>query len=330
MIRQGRVEKGGAVTAEFLADPNEDQEAADFFMAKFRKEGIRPGGPLSLVVRVTKIPTEKLEAVEAAVRKLYDSEHVERGRTGFLIKKARLAVYLRPVALERPNLLKVARAMYRLILDHGVTVEIANCERPAGDSPRIWSKEGLRRGLRSLMLAYCILVWVLPIVVMLIFGDLPYLQQRDFLHCLSLSAGGTLALVAVMVVSSPNGLVETLRRGTAYQTAKAWILTFLGFAIFTVFAALWGGSVLGAVVRFTPGAEYSAKVTVVGAWQPSHRSRTVYLTLRSLEGTGDSYLWLSERVSDYPVIRTGDRLLLEGKQNVVGVYIERIRNLDMR
>lgn len=112
------------MAAEFLADPNEDQMAADFYMEKFRKEGTPEGGELSLAVFVTMVPAEKLNAVEASVRSLYECSRIERGESGFIFKKPKITAILKPIKFERDELLKAARALYRIILEHEVTVRI--------------------------------------------------------------------------------------------------------------------------------------------------------------------------------------------------------------
>lgn len=73
---------------------------------------------------MTRIPLEKLNTVESKVVQLFDCASIERGETGILFKKAKLAAYLRPVSFERENLLRAARALYRVILEEEVTVEI--------------------------------------------------------------------------------------------------------------------------------------------------------------------------------------------------------------
>jgi hypothetical protein len=112
--------------AEYLADPNEDQEAADFYLAKLLSEGANAGSRVSLVVRVSRIQPEDLASVEARVRELYDCARVEREGDDALL------AYLKPVKLERENLLKACRAMFRIILDEGVTVEIEGVSSSLG------------------------------------------------------------------------------------------------------------------------------------------------------------------------------------------------------
>jgi hypothetical protein len=109
---------------EFLADPNEAEDAADHYMKKFGSTGAHAGQSISLVINVTQIPPEKLNKVERRVRELYDCIRVEPSKTGLIFKKPSLRAYLTPMAFERSNLVAAARALYRLILDEDVTVSL--------------------------------------------------------------------------------------------------------------------------------------------------------------------------------------------------------------
>ena len=109
---------------EYLSDPNEAEDAADYYTGEFRKRGVADDEPLRLVVYVSRIPKAKLAAVEADVRRLYDCASVEHGERGLVFKKATLTARLQPLRFERPQLVNAARALYRLMLDHGVAVEI--------------------------------------------------------------------------------------------------------------------------------------------------------------------------------------------------------------
>ena len=53
--------------------------------------------------------------------------------------------------------------------------------------PEIWSRGGWRRLVAILGAAYCLVAWVLPVVVMLVFRELPYLQERAWPERLALS-----------------------------------------------------------------------------------------------------------------------------------------------
>ena len=108
---------------QYLADEHEVDEAADFYMARFAKEGSTIGQPIKLVVEVSGIPAAKLSRVEQAVRTRYSCARIEH-RQGGLFRKASLRAFLLPMPFERPYMLSSATSLYRLILDEDVTVNI--------------------------------------------------------------------------------------------------------------------------------------------------------------------------------------------------------------
>lgn len=112
------------MTAEFLAEPDEAEHAADHYMKEFEAKGVRIGQPVSLVVNVSQIQPEKMFRVEHRIRELYDCVKLEKGKTGFIFKKPSIRAHLSPIRFERANLLSAAKSLYRLILDEEVTVSI--------------------------------------------------------------------------------------------------------------------------------------------------------------------------------------------------------------
>ncbi|MFC5576661.1 hypothetical protein ACFPOA_01365 [Lysobacter niabensis] len=108
---------------EYLAEPDEADQAADYYMKQFASEGAAIGQPIELVVDVSKIPPEKLSDIERRVRELYQCTRVEHGKAGFF-KKPSLRAFLQPMPFDRANMLSSASSLYRLILDEDVTVSI--------------------------------------------------------------------------------------------------------------------------------------------------------------------------------------------------------------
>jgi hypothetical protein len=111
------------VAEQFLADEHEADEAADYYMARFAKEGSTIGQPIELVVEVSRIPDAKLARVEQAVRTRYSCARIEH-RNGGLFRKPSLRAFLLPMPFERPYMLSSATSLYRLILDEDVAVNI--------------------------------------------------------------------------------------------------------------------------------------------------------------------------------------------------------------
>lgn len=197
------------------------------------------------------------------------------------------------------------------------------------DPPGIWGRKGWRRGVAILGAAYCLVAWAFPVVVMLAFRELPYLQERGFLERLAMSAIGSAALVAAMVASFPERL-RIYRGSTPWETVSHGLLALSGLAMFTVIAALWSANLFGALAKLLPGAGYSARVVVTDVDRGGTRARTVSLTLRPKEGTKELHLALSKRLFDVPEILAGDELVLDGKQGLAGTYIDGFRVIPRR
>lgn len=197
----------------------------------------------------------------------------------------------------------------------------------AGGVPEIWEGGGWRKAVAVLGAAYCLVAWALPVVVMLVFRELPYLQERGFLDRLVFSTLGTAALVAAMVVSFP-GRTRIYRGVRLRDTASNLLWVGLGLAMFTAIAALWSANTFGVLAKLLPGVGYSARFTVGDVDRSDSRLRSVSLSLTPKEGTGEVHLTLSKRLFDLPEIRVGDDLLVSGKQTVAGVYVEDFRVLS--
>lgn len=192
---------------------------------------------------------------------------------------------------------------------------------------QIWDSKGWRRTVAVLGAAYCLVAWVLPVVVMLVFRELPYLQERGFPDRLALSAAGTVALVAAMVTSFP-GRTRIYRGARLRDTAGNLLWVGLGLAMFTAIAALWSANTIGVLARLLPGDGYSARFTVGDVDRSGSRLRSVSLSLKPKDGSGEVRLTLSKRLFDLPEIRAGDELLVIGKQTAAGVYVEDFRVLS--
>jgi len=108
---------------EFLAEPDEAEQAADYHLKAFQAEGARIGEPISLVVKVSQIPEEKTSRVEARIREYFDCARLEKGMGGIpFFKQPTIHAYLKPMAFERANLVASSESLYRLILDENVAV----------------------------------------------------------------------------------------------------------------------------------------------------------------------------------------------------------------
>ena len=187
--------------------------------------------------------------------------------------------------------------------------------------PQIWEAGGWRRVVAIGGAAYCLVAWVLPVVILVIFRELPYLDERPFVERLGFSAAGTAALVAAMVIAFPRRTL-VYRGKTLRETVTNAFWAVLGLAMFTAAAAYWSGNTLGALAKLMPGEEYSARFTVIDV---DSSGRFFSLALQPKDGTQEASLPLSRRLFDRPEVREGDELVASGKRTLAGVYIDRIR-----
>jgi hypothetical protein len=192
--------------------------------------------------------------------------------------------------------------------------------------PEIWEAGGWRRVVAIGGAAYCLVAWVLPVVILMTFHELPYLEERSFVERLAFSAAGTAALVAAMLIAFPRRAL--IYRGKTLQdtvTNAVWVV--LGLAMFTAAAAYLSGNTLGALAKLMPGDLYSARFTVIDV---ESRRGFFSVTLQQGKGTQEVRLPLSRWLFDLPEIREGDELVALGKRNLAGVYIDRIQVFSRR
>jgi hypothetical protein len=188
------------------------------------------------------------------------------------------------------------------------------------DIPEIWDSKGWRKGVAILCVAYCLVAWVLPVAVLVVFRELPYLHERRFLERLVTSAAGTGVLVVAMAISFPRRFL-IYRESTWWKTAESVLLAVSGLAMFTAAAAALSGNLFGALTKLMPGTPYLARF-IVSELESSLSRGGVSLSLKPKEGTMPAYLTLSRRLFGRQEIRVGDEMVLRGKQNMAGVYVD--------
>ena len=106
------------------------------------------------------------------------------------------------------------------------------------------------------------------------------------------------------------------------KSAKGCIFTLGGWSLFIFLSALLDANSLGSLVRVFPNKFYSSQVEVLNAKNQGSKYKSVDLDLKSQADGEIYYLTLSKKIFDYPEIKSGDKMTLEGIQNIFGVYIE--------
>ena len=192
--------------------------------------------------------------------------------------------------------------------------------------PEIWEAGGWRRAVAIGGAAYCLVAWVLPILLLVIVRELPYLEERSFVERLAFSAAGTAVLVAAMGIAFPRRVL-VYRGKTLRETVTNLFMAFLGLAMFTGAAAFWSGNTLGVLAKLMPGDGYSARFTVIDV---DTSSRWFALTLQPKGEARDVRLPLSRWLLGRPEVSEGDELLARGKRTWAGIYIESIEVFPRR
>jgi len=186
--------------------------------------------------------------------------------------------------------------------------------------PEIWEAGGWRRVVAIGGAAYCLVAWVLPILILVIFRELPYLEERPFVERLAFSAAGTAVLVAAMGIAFPRRVL--VYRGKALrETITNVFMAFLGLAMFTAAAAYWSGNTLGVLAKLMPGDGYSTRFTVIDV---DRSPRWFALTLQPKDRAQEVRLPLSRWLLGRPEVREGDELLARGKRTWAGIYVDSI------
>ncbi len=175
--------------------------------------------------------------------------------------------------------------------------------------------------LASIYWAIVLLSGVLPPILMQFTGILPYLHKWDFFErlifflCLWLFAFAFYLLLANK--KQKKSVVSTLQ-----YNFRDWIISSLGALLFICSGAWLIANSLGPLVKIFPNEPYISQMVVVNAESHGSRNKSVNLDLKSSADGKIYYLTLSNQLFNYSIFNIGDNLILKGKQNWFGVYIE--------
>jgi hypothetical protein len=169
-------------------------------------------------------------------------------------------------------------------------------------------------------------IWVLPVVLFLVVGELPYLYQYSFTERFIFVS---LLMGLILVAAAAPYHKQTIRNWramyaekSAWQRTKEIALGLLGLMLFNSMAAAMGGNVLGAGVKLLPGQGVRAIVEVTGIEHKGVRYRAANLIVRDISNGRIKYLNLARRHFDYSKVGAGSVLALDGKKGFLGTYID--------
>ena len=173
----------------------------------------------------------------------------------------------------------------------------------------------------AVILIIVFLSGVFPPILMQFTGILPYLHNWVIFERLILVfLVWCLVIIFYLLVSTDKQKKSVL--STIQYSFKNWVISFFGVLLFVYSGAWLSANSLGTLVKIFPNEPYSAQMEVVNVKTQGSKYKSVNLDLKSNADGEIYYLTLSKQLFNYPKFNIGDKLILKGKQNWFGVYVE--------
>lgn len=184
------------------------------------------------------------------------------------------------------------------------------------------------------LLSVLAVIWVLPTILFVIVGELPYLHKHSFTERFIIVS---LLMALVLVAAASLHLKKTISnlrsmyaRKTAWERTKEITLGLGGLILFNGMAAAMGGNILGIGVKLLPGQDYRSIVEVTELEHKGAKYRVANLTVKDISNGHIQYLNLARRHFDYSKIEAGSVLALGGKKGLLGTYINSFQVVSKR
>lgn len=177
------------------------------------------------------------------------------------------------------------------------------------------------RSVAGVLLLLSFLSAIVPLLMLPFVNILPYLQTMQLWERLLWSTILTLLAISFGFAAT----TKKQRRSIAAMTVssrKDIAVGVLGCAMFIFAAAALNDNVFGSLVKIFPNDPYIARFEVTATEFSGSRNKSVTLGLKAQSDGKLHYLTLSKRFFDYPRFQHGDILIIKGKQNIFGVYVE--------
>jgi hypothetical protein len=175
-------------------------------------------------------------------------------------------------------------------------------------------------------LAFVFLSGALPPISMQFTGILPYLNVWQFYERLIfVFLNWCFAIIFYLIVSTEKQKKSVLL--TIQFNLKDWILGVLGILLFICSGAWLAANSLGPLVKILPNELYTSRMVIVNVEADGSRNKSANLDLKSIADGKIYYLTLSKRLFNYPKFNIGDKLILKGRQNWFGVYVEEFQRV---
>lgn len=179
----------------------------------------------------------------------------------------------------------------------------------------------LKTSIAVLCLCYCGIAWVLPILLAVFFTELPYLQKFAFGERFAISSGFSIVMLIVTAFLWPRNFL-VYKAPKRLGTVKNVLMAFSGLVMFTFSSAWLSGNIFGSFVKLTPGTEYEERLLIKDVAYRGVRYRAVTLLMERSGESNLMYLTLAKRLFNYPEFKVGESIMLHGKENIFGVYVD--------
>jgi hypothetical protein len=188
------------------------------------------------------------------------------------------------------------------------------------------SRASFLQYLAGAMLLIAFIGSVGPMLLIPFVTVLPYLQKWSLLERLFCSVLlWSTAIFLYLAVSTPQQKHSV--SSVAFRGLKDKSGAFLGLIMFVCSAAALSANTFGSLVKMFPNQSYLARFEVAAAVSSGAKYKMLDLDLKSNQDGRAYYLTLSKRLFADPKLQPGDILLLKGKQNFFGVYIEEVEKI---
>lgn len=167
----------------------------------------------------------------------------------------------------------------------------------------------------------------IPPITVAIIGVLPYLHTYSLIMRILIEfAIWCSAFILYVYVSTPKQKESVL--SVLNYSIKQWVGCFLGIAMFIFVGAWLSANSLGPFVEWLPNESYLAQFEVKNIETQGSKYKSLNLELTSANDGKNYYLTLSKQRFNSSELNRGDRILLQGKQNLFGVYIENFERVE--
>jgi hypothetical protein len=186
------------------------------------------------------------------------------------------------------------------------------------------TKPSLGQRLSGSALLIVFLGSVVPMLLIPFVNVLPYLQRWSLAGRLTCSVLLWVTAYLLAVVTCSREQLRSIA-AVAFHSRKQRIGMVLGTIMFMYAGAKLSANSFGLLVWMLPNSPYMGQFEVMAATSSGSKYKSLDLDLQAERDGREYHLTLSKRLFDLPQYQPGDRVVLRGKENLFGIYIESMR-----